>query len=46
MWEYSLINVPRRIFNLVDFSKETSTEKMTTSKACFKTTEAFPTLVK
>lgn len=44
--EYSLINVPTRTFNLVISQRKQAEKKMTTSNACFRTTEAFMTLVK
>lgn len=44
--EYSLINVPKRIFNLVISQRKLAEKKVTASNACFRITEVFMTLVK
>lgn len=44
--EYSLINVPKKIFNLVISQRKLAEKKVTTSNACFRITEVFMTLVK
>lgn len=44
--EHSLINVLKRIFNLVISQRKLAEKKVTTSNACLRTTEIFTTLVK
>lgn len=44
--EYNLINVPKRIFNLVIAQRKLAEKKKATSKACFRTTEVFTRQVK